>query len=175
MKRLLPVLPLLFLCSCSSYFMQRADDFGDTARFKLMGGIGLGIQAEVTRAIIFGAGYYEVDSFGFANRSFGIWHERVREGGVFAGFHREDVSEGRDYYRGNYGFNASPEGRYSFHEEESGCDFWNLRATIHLVVVGADLELRLGQILDFITGIFGYDMARDDYDFEAVGAESPTS
>ena len=155
--------------------MQRADDFGDTARFKLMGGIGLGIQAEVTRAIIFGAGYYEVDSFGFANRSFGIWHERVREGGVFAGFHREDVSEGRDYYRGNYGFNASPEGRYSFHEEESGCDFWNLRATIHLVVVGADLELRLGQILDFITGIFGYDMARDDYDFKAVGAESPTS
>ena len=172
MKRIVIVLPLFLLCSCSSYFMQRADDFGDIFRFKAMAGPGISLTGELTRAIIIGGGIYEVDSFGFANRSFGIWHETVAEGGLILGFHRE-VTEGRPYYRGNYGFGAADDGSYPLTHEDNAVDIWNIRATVHLVIVGLDLELRFGQFADFITGIFGYDLAGDDYQFDLLDEDEP--
>ena len=32
-------------------------------------------------------------------------------------------------------------------------------------MIGLDLEIRFGQLADFVTGIFGYDLAEDDYHF----------
>ncbi len=167
MKKLLVIVPILCLCSCTSYFMQRADDVGDIFRFKVMAGPGLGVTAEVTRGIILGGGYYEVDSFGLANRSFGIWHETTAEGGLIIGFHREEC-EKREYYRGNYGLGTGGEGSYPLTHEGNPVDIWNLRATIHVLIIGFDLEIRFGQLADFITGVFGYDLAGDDYDFDGM-------
>jgi len=164
MKRLLPVLPLFFLCSCTSYFMQRSDDFGDIIRFKLQAGPGIAVMAEVTRGIMIGGGIYKADAFGFANRKFGIWHETTKEAGLILGFHREEC-EKREFYRGDYGFGAGDDGSYTLTHENNPVDIWNLRATLHVIIIGADLEIRLGQIADFITGIFGYDLAGDDYEF----------
>ncbi len=165
MRRIVLVLPLLFLCSCTSYFMQRADDLGDIVRFKATAGPGIALSAELTRGCILGGGISKVDAFGFANRSFGIWHETIAEGGVVLGFHRE-VCEGRKYYRGNYGFSAAREDDpYPFTAEDNAVDIWNVRATVHALIIGFDLEIRFGQIADFFTGIVGYDLAGDDYDF----------
>lgn len=167
MKKFLVIAPILCLCSCTSYFMQRADDVGDIFRFKAMAGPGLSVTAEITRAIILGGGYYEVDSFGLANRSFGIWHETTAEGGLIIGFHREEC-EKREFYRGNYGLGAGGEGSYPLTHENNPVDIWNLRATVHALIIGFDLEIRFGQLADFITGVFGYDLAADDYDFDAM-------
>jgi len=175
MKRLAVLVPLLFLSSCTSYFMQRADDFGDIFRFKLMAGPGISFTGELSRYCTLGGGYYEADAFGFANRSFGIWHETTAEGGIFYGFHREECRD-RTYYRGNYGFSASKDGSYPLTEENNPVDIWNIRATVHILIIGADLGIRFGQLADFLTGIVGYDLAGDDYDFgprrEAVTSSS---
>ena len=164
MKRFLPVLPLFLLCSCTSYFMQRSDDFGDIIRFKIQAGPGIAVMAEVTRGIMLGGGIYKVDAFGFANRKFGIWHETTKEAGFVLGIHRE-TCEQRDYYRGDYGLKTAEDGSYTLTHEDNSVDIWNLRGTLHVVIIGLDLELRLGQLADFITGIFGYDLAGDDYEF----------
>jgi hypothetical protein len=144
--------------------MQRSDDFGDIVRFKLQAGPGIAAMAEVTRGIMIGGGIYKADAFGFANRKFGIWHETTKEAGLILGWHREDC-EKREFYRGNYGFNTADDGSYTLTHENNPVDIWNLRATLHVIIIGADLEIRFGQIVDFITGIFGYDLAGDDYEF----------
>jgi len=145
--------------------MQRADDFGDLVRIKATAGPGFSLTGELTRGIIIGGGYYRVDAFGFANRSFGIWHETVAEGGVILGFHREACLN-RTYYRGSYGFGMGEDGSYRLTYENDPIEIWNIRATVHLLIVGLDAEVRFGQIADFLTGIFGYDLAGDDYDFD---------
>ncbi len=173
MKRFFLILPLLLLCSCSSYLMQRADDLGDIVRFKLTTGPGLCAAGELTRYCIVGAGWYRSDSFGFANRRFGIWHEEAIQGGLIVGFHREfcvkttwQEEKSREFYRGNFGFSRGHDGPYALTGQDSPVDAWTLRATCHIVVIGLDFEFRAGQLFDFLTGFFGYDFAVDDYDFD---------
>jgi hypothetical protein len=158
------ILLLATLPACAGlgdYVHDRGADAADILRGHVMIGVGLDAMLQFTRGLRAGAGYYTAACAGLANRELAAWKEKVQEGGV-AFFHgRFEETEGIPRITGSYGTVAPwPEARL-LQADETWLDLLEVRATA-FVGIGVDVEVRLGQLLDFVGGLFLWDPAGDD-------------
>jgi hypothetical protein len=158
------ILLLAILPACAGladYAHDRGADAVDILRGHVMIGVGFDGMLQFTRGLRLGAGFYDAACAGLANRELAAWREKVQEGGV-AFFHgRFEETHGVARITGSYGTVAPwPEPRL-LQADESWLDLLDIRATA-LFGIGVDIEFRLGQLFDFVGGIFLWDPAGDD-------------
>jgi hypothetical protein len=155
---------LVVLPGCAAlgdYAHDRGADAVDMLRGHVMLGFGGDLMGEVTRGLRAGVGFYEARCFGLHNRAVGTWYERIEEGGALFLHGRFEHVDGIPRVSGSYG-TVPPWGAASLlQHDETWVDLFVVRGTAFLGI-GFDLEVRVGQMLDFVGGIFLWDPARDD-------------
>ena len=172
MKRIAPlVLALSLLPACASsdagdYFVNRGGDLVDILRGHVMAGKGASVKLEVTRMLHLGIGWEsDVWAWGLANREVTSWRESIFTWGVLLGRHDErnvtGTTEGR--ISGTYGWTFGEQGGNGFTlaDPDNWLDFLTVRGTL-MLGLGIDLEVRVGEAIDFVAGIFQFDPAGDD-------------
>jgi hypothetical protein len=179
------LLGLLLLAGCAgpsgrrdvgSWLEARGADLMDTVGARVAVGPGLGVMARATRWLQLGAmlrGPSEQDlagastgagdeftmrsvpcfMFGTIGRYGGAWFETSRELAIPGYSTRDDVLGGiqRNIIAGV----VSLDGRDDRWE-------WSLALGAHLLLLGADVEVRPLEALDFLAGLVGYDPSGDD-------------
>lgn len=162
MKRLAAlVLALLPACaSTGDYLHDRGADLVDVVRGHVMVGKAIGVNVHATQWLGLGFMYEEdVWAAGLHNRALGTWDENIQGWGLLVHDWTERT-KGIPAYSGSYGWYQKPGGP-GFHGTGSYLDVWTLRASL-AVLLGLDLELRLGELVDFVGGIVTWDPAHDD-------------
>jgi len=174
---LLGVLLLGQLCGCAGladYAHDRGADAVDIVRGHVMVGLGIDAMVQVTRGLRLGVGYYEAQCAGLRRRALGTWQERVEEGGCLFLHGRFEHTQGIPRVSGSFG-TVPPWGPGRLLQpDETWVDLFDLRVTA-MVGLGLDVELRLGQLVDFVGGIFLWDPARDDEPVEGRHDEGSLS
>jgi hypothetical protein len=164
MKRLAAlVLALLPACaSTGDYLHDRGADLVDVVRGHLIVGKAIGVEAQVTRWL--GVGFVHEENAwagGLHNRELGTWTESVDALGFFIHDWKEST-KGIPELSGSYGwYRKARQDGPSFTGTGSTLDFFTVRGTVALLV-GVDLEVRLGEAFDFLVGILTFDPAGDD-------------
>jgi hypothetical protein len=168
------VLGLLPSCAgpnAGDYLQNRGGDLADILRLNLKAGKGASAKLEVTRGLHLGIGWESgVWAAGLANREINHWRESVYTWGLILGYHEEREIVGIDgRYSGSYGWNFAPEGGSSFDSADPGnpLDFLTVRATA-MLFLGIDAEVRVGEVIDFLVGIFQFDPANDDHPYSQM-------
>lgn len=166
---------LLVAPGCASgrnYAVNRGADLVDILRLHVMAGPGIGVKAEATRLIHAGI-LFEQSCFawGLHNRAVSPWKESVFSWGLVVGYHDETV-ERIPVLSGDYGWRFDNEGEGGVFQaaDPSGnltLDLLTFRGAV-MLLVGIDLEVRVGEVLDFVAGIFQFDPSGDDVDVEAM-------
>lgn len=166
---------ILMAPGCSSgrnYAVNRVADIADILRLHVMAGPGVGLKGEATR-LIQGGILYERDVFawGIHDRAIGPWREDVFSWGLVVGAHDENL-EGIPRLSGDYGWRFDREGQGGIFQsgDEDGqlsLDLLTVRGTA-MLLVGIDIEVRIGEVLDFVAGIFQFDPSGDDIDVESM-------
>lgn len=144
-----------------NYIHNRAADLVDVLRVHLIVGNAIGAEVQVTQWV--GLGFmYENNAWagGLYNRAVGTWTESIQAWGLLIHNWKETV-HGIPIYSGSYGWYQRSGQSASFSHKGSTLDLFTIRASA-AVIVGADVELRLGQVFDFVAGIFTWDPAHDD-------------
>jgi len=159
------LLALALAPGCSSvndYLHDRAMDAVDMVRVHLIVGNALGAEVQITQWIGLGFMYEEKAwAGGLATRHFGTWDESIRAWGLLIHNWKENV-KGLPYYSGSYGwYQRDNQPSAKFYHRDGPIELWTIRASA-AVIIGADAEVRLGEIFDFIVGIVGFDPAHDD-------------
>ena len=155
---------LLALPACrakNDYIADRSGDFTDILRAKVMAGDGAALKVDVFQLLQFGA--YEMwntRAAGIHDRTADRWSEDVSSWGLAVGFYEERV-EGIERFSGNYGWDFSDDFGLRFGRPDNPVDFASVRVTLALFL-GVDVELRLGELFDFVVGIATFDPAGDD-------------
>jgi hypothetical protein len=159
------LLPACATTTAGDYFVNRGGDLVDILRLHVAAGKGASVKAEVTRFIHAGIGWEsDVWAWGLANREVTKWRESVFTWGVLLGHHEErsitGTSEGR--ISGSYGWMFGESGNgFQMADEDNMLDVLTVRATV-MLGLGIDVEVRVGEVIDFIAGIFQFDPAGDD-------------
>jgi hypothetical protein len=143
------------------YAHDRAADAVDIVRGHVMIGLGADAMVQVTRALRLGAGFYDAQCAGLANRELTTWSESVQEGGLLFLNGRFEHTVGVPRVTGSYGTVAPWGEPRLLQPDETWVDLFDLRVTA-MLGLGIDFELRLGQLLDFVGGVFLWDPAHDD-------------
>lgn len=177
-------LALLGACAdVETYAERRAWDASDVVRAHVMAGTGLDLKVEATRFVACGGGAYTADAWGYANRQLGAWRETIADFALFlpqpgfaANLHHESNLVGVKRVSGSYEMEADGFGSGSKHgscatgnqahagyQSDDPCplDWLTVRVTA-FCFVGFDLELRLGEVVDFLGGVAGLDLSGDD-------------
>ncbi len=161
----LTLLPACATTSAGDYFVNRGGDLVDILRLHIAAGKGVAIKAEATRFLHAGIGWEsDVWAWGLANREITKWRESVFTWGLLLGHHEErsivGTSEGR--VSGTYGWYFGEKGNgFQMADEDNMLDVLTFRGTL-MLGIGIDAELRLGEVIDFLAGIFQFDPAGDD-------------
>ncbi len=150
------------------YFKDRANDFVDIFSFSISVGLGALANVRATQAIQCGGLFNGGPRFGFMGREAGTWSETVMEFGI-PGFYIRSVQiipgggtiKPVDTERGQsiWQFLGDEGKRY---DDDYDRKFWQVGATAHAGLVGADFSINLKEILDFLLGWFTVDISRDD-------------
>jgi hypothetical protein len=179
MKRLAAcLLALALLPSCASrnnYLLNRGADLADVVRGHVMFGPGIAAQVEVTRVLGLGVTYTrDVFAWGLANRELGSWRESVFGWGFLVGHHYERKVDPLGSISGSYGWNfgQAEGGAFEASVGGTGLDLLTIRATF-MLVVGIDIEVRIGEMFDFVAGVFQFDPAGDDLDYASMDRRDP--
>jgi hypothetical protein len=165
-------LPACASGSGGSYLFNRGGDLVDILRLHVMGGKGGAVKLEVTRLLHLGLGWYEAKAWGLHNRELGVWSEKVTDWGLLLGYHNEVEVWDIPRYSGSYGWSFADDGGSFFQEADPGnpLDFLTVRGTL-MLFIGIDVEVRVGEVIDFVVGIFQFDPADDDGDYRDVFEE----
>jgi hypothetical protein len=166
LRALAALLAVLLGCNADQYSKARFRDLGDIVRGHVMAGVGVDAHVEVTTFVGLGFGAYHADAWGWGDRYFGHWKESVYDFGVVWMNGHGERTEGVPRVSGSHDFRF-----WSAFDARHGpvyttnalrrADWLTLRATAFLFV-GVDVELRLGEVLDFVAGLFGADPSQDD-------------
>ena len=166
---LAPTAALLLLlagCNADQYSKARFRDLGDIVRGHVMAGVGFDAHVEVTTFVGLGFGAYHANAWGWGDRYFGHWKEVVSDFGVIVINSHNERTEGVPRVSGSHRFRLysafnGGQGPVYTTDAPRRADWLTLRATA-FVFVGVDVELRPGELLDFVAGIFGADPSQDD-------------
>ncbi len=159
---MLCVLALAVASACSAvgdYAADRGHDLEDLLRGHVMAGRGIGAKLELTHFIQLGYDNYYADAAGWTGRQWATWREEIFGWGLLVGQHRETL-EGIDRISGSYGW-AGGDARFDGADSGGPLDWLTLRARLFMFF-GVDLEVRVGEVLDFAVGLFGFDPSGDD-------------
>lgn len=172
-----PVLALLLslalfpgCVSQSGYLNNRAADAVDIFRGNVQFGATFGVKLEATRLLHLGILYsHRAYALGLHNREVGIWRSSAFSWGLLVGHHDEIDTEPLPWVSDSYGWDfAARDGEYFDPGEEGGAlDLLTFRASA-MLVLGLDLEFRLGELIDFLGGIVGFDLSQDDVDYATI-------
>ncbi len=151
------------LAACASvgdYAELRALDLSQVVEVHLFGGDGGGVLLEATPLLQLGAVSYDGYALGWRGRWAGTWRENTHGVGLFLGG-RGTAYEGAGWLSAD-----DQEEVYGTLPKLTGVpggalDWMWVRATVG-VLVGIDVQVSLGQALDFVAGIFTWDPAHDD-------------
>ncbi len=167
----LALLPGCAQTTAGDYLMNRGGDLSDALRLNLKAGQGIGWKFEATRLVH--AGFlWENGAYaaGFGNRELAWWQESALSWGLVLGHHQETILRGMNgRYSGSYGWNFSKDGGSAFEmaEPDNFLDLLGFRGTV-MLLVGIDAELRVGELLDFVVGLFQFDPSGDDVDYSSL-------
>lgn len=166
------------------WFEARGADLMDVVGVRVSLGTGLGVYARATRYIQFGAMWrgpterdlpYPKDTkmrsvptveFGTIGRYGGVWYEESREF-MLPGWSTRDVEPlwiNRDVIAGY----VTPHGSGDEWEQSIGVG-------AHLLLIGAELEVRPWELIDFLAGLGGYDPSTDDVPVGTIPAGAGAS
>lgn len=119
-----------------SYAMSRVVDFLDIFKLNASGGLGPGFDVRLTRLLEAGFSDYDVVRVGVNGRRSPIWREQLDEASVsFLG-----ITSG-----------------------ETSRDFFEVGATLHFLVAGAEAAVNVRSIADFLLGFATIDIEKDDW------------
>jgi len=166
LPRLALLLTLAAAPACQSngtYLGDRAADLGDIIRGHIMMGEAFAAQVEVTRFLSLGFTYSnDAWAAGILQRDVGTWHESIQSLGLIFGRHDELRVVGAPRVSGSYGWQFKGKNAgFQKADPKNPVDWATLRGTVALLI-GMDLEVRVGEALDFLVGWFGLDLAHDD-------------
>ena len=152
-------------CNADEYSKARFRDLGDIVRGHVMAGVGFDADIELTTFVGLGVGNYRADAWGWGDRYFGHWEENVYEWGLLWANRHDERTQGVPRVSGSHYFEFfrafNGEGPVYTTNAPRPADWFTLRATVFLFV-GVDVELRLGEVGDFVAGLFGQDPSHDD-------------
>ena len=165
------LLSLTLLPACASseggnYFVNRGGDLVDIFRFNLQAGKGAAVKFEVTRMLQLGAGWFDGKAWGLSNRQVTWWNYKYTDWGLVLGYYNEINTAPIDYYSGSYGW-TFPEGGGSYFQPaqpDNPLDLLTVRAKL-CIFIGVDVSIRVGEVIDFIAGLFSFDPSNDDGDY----------
>ncbi len=142
---------------------QRTADAVDLLRVHVIAGTeAFAAQVDATRFLSVGYTHEEdAWAWGLHTRRVGSWNESIRAWGLLLGRHDETAMRRLPRVSGSYGWNFSGEPVYQWADRRNPLDWLTFRATVALFV-GLDLELRVGEVLDLVAGVFTWDPAHDD-------------
>jgi hypothetical protein len=165
LARLALLLALLPACQGQkNYWENRYYDAVDMVRGHVMWGKALGAQVELTRFLSLGwSTEQDAGAWGLHKRAIGSWKESVSTWGLILGRHEEQKVSGIPRVSGTYGWTFPSKGwpHYNSTESKAFMDWFTIRATA-AVFIGLDFEVRIGEVVDFIGGIFTWDPSQDD-------------
>ena len=168
------LLPACATQTMGDYLLNRGGDLVDVLRVSVKAGRGVAAKVEWTRMLHLGFGWeQEVWAAGLANRELTRWQETVVTWGLMLGYHDErevrGVESHMNRYSGSYGWTFFQGGGNAFDAAVPGnpLDLLTFRASV-MIGVGADVEVRLGEIVDLLVGIFQFDPAGDDHVYSAM-------
>ena len=152
-----------------TYLKDRLNDFVDIFSLSLSVGMGADVNVRCTQAIQAGALFWGGARFGFIGRMAGGWSETTFEMGI-PGFYVRSVeiigNEGSSIKRMD---TERGQSLWQFCGDEGvpydeGYDrkFWQVGATVHAIIIGADFSVNLMELLDFLLGWGTVDICRDD-------------
>ena len=144
------------------YLNNRGADLVDILGLHVMAGKVGAAQVDATQFLTLGI-TYEDDAWawGLNKRSVDQWNEDIMAWGVIVGQHNEQRVKGISRVSGTYGWDFSNNWKYMDPDPNNPLDWLTFRGTLALGV-GIDLELRVGEAIDFVLGIFTVDLAHDD-------------
>jgi hypothetical protein len=144
------------------YLSDRGGDLVDILQLHVMAGKVGAIQVDATRYLSVGA-TYEDDAWawGLHNRGVGQWNEDIMAWGLLLGRHDENRVKGIPRVSGSYGWDFSSDTSYQHADPSNHLDWLTFRGTVALGI-GLDVELKVGEAIDFVLGIFMIDVANDD-------------
>ncbi|MHC5211159.1 MAG: hypothetical protein ACYTG2_10615 [Planctomycetota bacterium] len=167
----LALLPSCANTTASDYFLNRGGDLVDILRVNVKAGAGAGAKVEWSRFLHGGILYeYKTWAAGLANRELGYWNETVFAWGVYLGYHDETINQGLDgRMSGSYGWVFGKEGGsvIQFPDPNNPLDMLNVRM-IAMFGIGFDVDLRVGEGIDFLLGLFQFDPANDDLNYSEM-------
>jgi hypothetical protein len=179
MKKLALSLILCLVPACAStsagdYFTNRGADLVDILRMHVVAGRAFALKADVFRMIHAGIGWeHNAWAWGLANREVTGWRESVFTWGLILGHYQEQVtgtSENR--VSGSYGWSFGEKGNgFEFADQKNWLDILTVRGTV-MFGVGLDVEFRIGELFDFLAGIFQFDPSGDDVAVSKMRTES---
>jgi hypothetical protein len=152
---------------------DRMDDAGEMFRFNIAYGPGLLANVHVTRALALGLGTYETRRCGFRNGYGWSWDERRYDMNLIVPIYGwEDVTavqyggmpltqvyaDQKDLCCPEAGFCSNP--RLTINNPNRG--WLEVSANVHLIWLGLEAGVDVGEILDWAFGWFGLDLAGDD-------------
>ena len=147
------------------YLPDRVLDLFDIVTVGVNFGPGVYVDAHVTRAAQLALG---------ARMNFGVgWHERRSLGLQY----RSDLTANLLPFgtQGSMAFQVGTSGLSMGRESETGLhvptdpiyqsvyDYWSVGGSFNALIIGAEVDLHLLQIVDFFAGIFGADICNDDF------------
>jgi hypothetical protein len=169
MKKLALFAALCLMPACSStsagdYFVNRGSDLVDILRLHGAVGRAFVVKADAFRIFHLGIGYEgNAYAWGLANREVTGWRESIFTWGLVLGHHQETiVGNSENRVSGSYGWDFREHGNgFQVSDQNNMLDILTVRGTV-MVGIGLDLEVRVGEVIDFLAGIFQFDPSGDD-------------
>ena len=160
----LTLLPACATTSAGDYFTNRGADLVDILRLHGVAGRAFAVKADVFRFIHVGIGWEgNAYAWGLANREVTGWREKVFTWGLVLGHHQEEIHGTSDNrVSGSYGWTFGEKvNGFQVADPGNALDLFTDRAS-GMVGIGLDVEVRIGEVIDFLAGIFQFDPAGDD-------------
>jgi len=140
------------------YLCDRLLDLTDIVQVNLGFGDGFLVNAHATKWFQLGAGYRDGVCFGLMPRSFGMWYEDRTEGGIaiapafnlyYKNYQREALWGTTTLFDHDIAYSGID---HMCNETAHWADFG---LSLHLFLIGADVNLSPSQAFDFVAGFFG--------------------
>lgn len=170
----LALLPACATQTMGDYLQNRGGDLVDVLRVNVKAGRGIGAKIEYTRMLHLGFGWEQnVWAAGLGNREVTRWQQSLVTWGLLLGYHDErevrGIESSMNTYSGSYGWTFFQGGGNAFAaaDPSNPLDLLTFRGSI-MLGIGADVEVRVGEIVDFVVGIFQFDPAGDDHVYSAL-------
>jgi hypothetical protein len=162
---LLPaLLPACASTSAGDYFTNRGADLVDILRIHGAAGRAVAVKVDAFRMFHFGIGWEATPTPGVSRTARSPAGARRSSPGASCSATTARRSNGTSENRvsGSYGWTFGEKGNgFQVADPGNWLDLLSVRGTA-MVGIGLDVELRFGEVIDFLAGIFQFDPAGDD-------------